>query len=150
LVGDEQDAAPLAGGVEPVPPLLRRRQPTDGLDRLRDEPRGLGMRVEDRLDPIEALDPALRARAGLAAIRVRRGDAVVVGPQRLTRGFAVLLVRGDLERAEREAMIAVLEVRDVGLIAMLPRELERDLVGLRATGRKERLVDRLGSQADQL
>ena len=46
LVGDQQDAALLADLVEPVPPLLRRREATDGLDGLGDQRGGVRARVE--------------------------------------------------------------------------------------------------------
>ena len=112
--------------------------------------RGARVGVEQRVDAVEALDLALGVRPVLAAVAVRRRDRVVVGAERLARRVPVLLVRRDLERAQGQSVVAVLEVRDLGLLAELPRHLERDLVGLRAAGREERLVDGPGRQADQL
>src|SRR5213075_2499037 len=88
--------------------------------------------------------------AAVAAIAVRGRDRVVLGAHRLAGGLAILLARGHLERAEREAVVAVLEVRDVGLLRVLARGLERELVRLAAARREERLVHRLRRELHEL
>ena len=149
LVGDQQQAALLAELVEAVPPLHRRRQATDRLDDLGDHGAGLRPGVELSVDAVETLDRAGRGRAELAAVAVRVRDLERVGAQRPARALAVLLAGGDLERADGEAVVGVVEVGDVGLAGGLARHLERELVGLGAAGREERLIDRARQQPDQ-
>src|SRR5262249_52979791 len=132
-----------------VPPLLGRRESPDRLHDLGDHGRGLGPRVELGLEAVEAFGLARRRRAELAAVAVRVRDRVVLRAHRFARALAILLARGDLERAERQAMVAVLEERDVTLLLVLARELQRELVGLRAAGREEGFVEALRPELDQ-
>src|SRR5690606_23895768 len=116
LVEDEQDAALLAHGIEPLPPATGWLESADRLDRLGDDGRGVGAGVEAPLGLVET-----RARAvalARAAVAVGVGQRVREVTEGHAGRVAVALGRARRQGAEGEAVVGVVEVGDRGLAGL--------------------------------
>jgi hypothetical protein len=148
LVGDQQDAVPLAQLADALQvPRRRDEHAVRPGHRLEDERGDRGRTLElDRL--LEGRQRAVGVVLGLERSVVRIQDVHDAAEAGLVRPPA--RVTGERDRSRRRAVVRAVAREDLVAAGRRPRELDRVLVRLGAAEREEHLVHVAGQQLGEL